>query len=120
VTDRFAAAHNLRNFHGKCENLHGHNWLVEVWVQAEDLDDAGLVMDFGRIKKHLADVLETIDHRYLNEIDFFKENNTSSENIARYIHESLAPLIEQETAGRARLSRTAAWESENARALYQP
>ena len=115
VVSRFAAAHNLRNFYGKCEDLHGHNWQVEVYVESDRLDDAGLVMDFGVIKRHLAEVLENLDHKYLNELDYFKETNPSSENIARFIALGLAPKIE---AGGARLTKVTAWESENSRAAY--
>ena len=117
VVSRFAAAHNLENFYGKCENLHGHNWLVEVYVTSDRLDDAGLVMDFGVIKKHLGEVLEELDHKYLNELDFFKKCNPSSEHIARFIYEHLAPRIEQ---GAVRLSKVSAWESENSCATYLP
>ena len=117
VVSRFAAAHNLRNFYGKCEDLHGHNWLVEVFVRSNQLDDAELVMDFGVIKKHLGEVLDEIDHKYLNELPFFKENNPSSENIARFIFTRLAPKIDQ---GTAQLYKVAAWESENSCAAYIP
>jgi len=117
VVSRFAAAHNLREFYGKCEDLHGHNWLVEVYVTAEELDDTGLVMDFGIIKKQLAEVLADLDHKYLNDLDFFKVNNPSSENIALYIYEKLAPRLHR---GTIRLARVSAWESENACATYIP
>jgi len=117
VIGHFAAAHNLRDFYGKCENLHGHNWKVEVYVTAEELDQPGLVMDFGVIKKNLAEVLDMLDHKYLNELEFFKETRPPSENIARYIFENLAPKISR---GSARLARVSAWESETARASYAP
>jgi 6-pyruvoyltetrahydropterin/6-carboxytetrahydropterin synthase len=117
VTSRFAAAHNLRNFYGKCEDLHGHNWFVEVYVAADGLDDAGLVLDFGVIKKHLKDVLELIDHKYLNDLDYFKANNPSSENIAKFIYENLAPHVEND---KVKLTRVSAWESDNACASYLP
>ena len=117
VTSRFAAAHNLRNFYGKCEDLHGHNWFVEVYVTADGLDDAGLVLDFGVIKKHLKDVLELIDHKYLNELDYFKVTNPSSENIARFIYENLAPHVETD---KVKLTRVSAWESDNSCASYLP
>lgn len=115
VVSRFAAAHHLRNFYGKCEDLHGHNWKVEVYVTSDKLDDAELVMDFGLIKKHLAEVLDELDHKYLNETGFFKTHNPSSENIARFIFERLAPKIDQ---GSARLARVSAWESETSAATY--
>ncbi|MBU2550497.1 MAG: 6-carboxytetrahydropterin synthase QueD [Proteobacteria bacterium] len=117
VVSGFGAAHHLRNFYGKCEDLHGHNWKVEVYVTSEDLDQAELVMDFGLIKKHLAEVIEDLDHKYLNDLEFFKVRNPSSENIARFIYEGLAPRIQ---AGGARLSRVSAWESETSCATYWP
>ena len=117
VIDRFAAAHNLREFYGKCEDLHGHNWRVEVYVTSDGLDRTGLVMDFGVIKKHLKEVLDEIDHKYLNELDYFKEHNPSSENIARFIYERLAPRLDLD---RVRVNRVSAWESENACATFIP
>ena len=118
VTQHFAAAHNLREFGGRCENLHGHNWFVEAVVRAEELDNIGLAMDFGLLKTHLKAVLETLDHKYLNELPDFKSQNPSSENIARFIFQNLAPLVERETNGRARLHSVSAWESESAAATY--
>jgi 6-pyruvoyltetrahydropterin/6-carboxytetrahydropterin synthase len=115
VLSRFAAAHNLRNFKSRCENLHGHNWLVEVNVTSDRLDDTGLVMDFGDVKKELAIVLDELDHKYLNELDYFKEINPSSENIAKFVYDKLAPRIDR---GPIRLTRVSAWESENSRAAY--
>ena len=118
VTQHFSAAHNLREFGGRCENLHGHNWFVEAVVRAEELDKIGLALDFGLLKKHLKAVLEILDHNYLNDLPDFKSQNPSSENIARFIFQRLAPLVERETGGRARLYSVAAWESENASATY--
>ncbi|MDR1035126.1 MAG: 6-carboxytetrahydropterin synthase QueD [Deltaproteobacteria bacterium] len=118
ITNHFAAAHNLRDFHGKCENLHGHNWFVEAHVHADDTDDIGLVMDFAVIKKLMADVLELIDHKYLNELPWFKETNPTSENIARFIFDRLAPGIRDGSGGRAWLHSVSAWESDNAAAIY--
>lgn len=118
VTKHFAAAHNLREFYGKCENLHGHNWFVEARVRARELDNISLVMDFGVIKKHLNDVLDLIDHKYLNELPAFKSDNPTSENIALFIYKQLSPLIEKASEGRAWLHSVSAWESENACATY--
>jgi 6-pyruvoyltetrahydropterin/6-carboxytetrahydropterin synthase len=118
VTQHFAAAHNLREFGGRCENLHGHNWLVEAVVRADELDRIGLALDFGVLKKHLQAALELLDHRYLNELPAFQGQNPSSENIARFIYRHLAPLVGEETGGRARLHSVSAWESENASATY--
>ncbi|MDR3203275.1 MAG: 6-carboxytetrahydropterin synthase QueD [Deltaproteobacteria bacterium] len=118
VTNRFAAAHNLRDFYGKCENLHGHNWFVEVVARAEELEKNGLAMDFGEIKKFLNQTLDRIDHQYLNEIDEFKVLNPSSENIAKFIFDNLAPVLLKASSGRVRLRSVSAWESENACATY--
>ncbi|MDR1166287.1 MAG: 6-carboxytetrahydropterin synthase QueD [Deltaproteobacteria bacterium] len=118
VTNHFAAAHNLREFYGKCENLHGHNWFVEAVVRADDVNGIGLVMDFGILKKHLNEVLDLIDHKYLNELDYFKERNPSSENIAYFIFANLAPKVAESSEGRVRLHSVSAWESDNAAATY--
>jgi 6-pyruvoyltetrahydropterin/6-carboxytetrahydropterin synthase len=118
VTNRFAAAHNLREFHGRCENLHGHNWFVEAVVRAHELDSIGLAMDFGVIKSLLNSVLDKLDHQYLNEIEEFKVKNPSSENIAKFIYDGLAPQVESASTGRCWLYSVSAWESDNACATY--
>ena len=118
VTQHFAAAHNLREFGGRCENLHGHNWFVEAVVRAGELDRIGLALDFGILKARLKDVLELLDHQYLNDLPAFQSQNPSSENIALFIFRRLSPLVEEETGGRARLHSVSAWESENAAATY--
>ncbi len=117
IISQFSAAHNLRNFHGKCEDLHGHNWKVEIYVSSNELNQAELVMDFGEIKKYTAEVLAALDHKYLNELEFFQANNPSSENIARFIFEKLAPKISHEPVT---LSRVSVWESETSCASYIP
>ncbi len=115
IITRFAAAHNLKNFKGKCEALHGHNWKVEVSVVASTLDSAGVVVDFSEVKSAVREVLETIDHTYLNDHPFFKENNPSSENIARYIFGELSKSLEND---RLKVASVSAWESEDACATY--
>ncbi|MDR1050612.1 MAG: 6-carboxytetrahydropterin synthase QueD [Deltaproteobacteria bacterium] len=118
VTHHFAAAHNLREFHGACENLHGHNWFVEAVVRVPGLENNGLALDFGVIKKRLKEVLELLDHKYLNEMPEFVKTNPSSENIAVFIYERLAPHVAAESDGRAILYSVTAWESDNACAAY--
>lgn len=115
ITD-FAAAHQLQMVGEKCENLHGHNWKVEVFVTGKKLNEAGVLMDFGVLKKHLAEIMETIDHKFLNELDFFSEKcQPSSENIARYIADRLQARIQSPSV---RVDRVTAWESNNACATY--
>ena len=93
VEDWFAAAHYLRNYHGKCENPHGHNYRVKVYVSGKNLDKGGMLIDFSVLKKHLKSVLETLDHHDLNSTPFFKEQEPSAENISRYIFDSLKALL---------------------------
>jgi len=116
VTD-FAAAHQLKMVADKCENLHGHNWKVEVYVTGEQLNEAGVLIDFGEIKQHVAVIMATLDHKFLNELNFFQDGNPSSENIAVYIAKALQKKID--TPG-VRVSKVAAWESDNACATYIP
>jgi 6-pyruvoyltetrahydropterin/6-carboxytetrahydropterin synthase len=115
IITEFSAAHNLRNFRGKCEALHGHNWKVEVVVSGEELDGSGVVLDFAEVKSATVEVMSEIDHKYLNDLPFFIEHNPSSENIARYIFQRLQKKIENE---RVRVKRVSAWESQDACATY--
>ncbi len=114
VTGRFAAAHSLRNFNGRCEALHGHNWRVEVVVRGDTLDKADLIMDFGELKAAMNQVLDRLDHGYLNEIKPFDEQNPSSELIAKYLYEQIAQML---PAG-VQMARVSAWESDDSRATY--
>lgn len=85
VEEWFAAAHFLVNFHGKCENLHGHNYKVRVTVKGKDLDEGGMLCDFGILKKALKEVFKDLDHGNLNDLPFFADGNPSAERIAEYI-----------------------------------
>lgn len=85
----FSSAHHLRCYKGKCEELHGHNWKCEVTVSQDELDKAGMVMDFQHIKMKLRMVLDGLDHKYLNRLPYFKKVNPTSENIARFIYDKL-------------------------------
>ena len=111
----FAAAHQLKMVAKKCENLHGHNWKIEVCVAGERLNDAGVLMDFGEIKAHLSDIIASLDHKFLNELECFKAGNPSSENIAQYIAKSLQKEIDGSTV---KVTRVTAWESDSACATF--
>jgi len=118
VVTRFAAAHRLTMVGAKCENLHGHNWKIEVYVQGPSIDKGGVLVDFGVIKRHVRELMETLDHKFLNELEYFSENTPpSSENIARYLADTLAARMELPGI---RVSRVTAWESEDASATYYP
>ena len=113
----FAAAHQLKMVAEKCENLHGHNWKIEVTVSGESLNHAGVLIDFGEIKGYVAQIMNDLDHRFLNELDCFKYGNPSSENVAMFIAEALQKKFDGTSI---RVSRVAAWESEDACATYIP
>jgi 6-pyruvoyltetrahydropterin/6-carboxytetrahydropterin synthase len=114
VTD-FSAAHRLNNFYGKCESLHGHNWKVEVFLRGDRLDEAGLVKDFGVVKAKAREVLGELDHQYLNDLPAFREQNPSSENMARYLFERLAAALNDD---KVRVNRVSVWESDTSCASY--
>jgi 6-pyruvoyltetrahydropterin/6-carboxytetrahydropterin synthase len=115
VLTRFAAAHQLTMVGEKCENMHGHNWKIEVHVTGEKLDKAGVLVDFGVIKKHVAEIMNMLDHKYLNELDYFKKKQPSSENIAYLVATELQHRI---NIPAVRVSRVTAWESDDAGATY--
>jgi len=89
VSSQFSSAHNLRGYQGKCEELHGHNWKVEVAISRRGLDSSGMVQDFKPVRHRLNSVLERLDHKYLNKVAPFDKENPTSERIARYIYEAL-------------------------------
>jgi len=115
VVSQFAAAHRLNNFYGKCEALHGHNWKVEIFVTADSLDETGLVLDFGKIKSQARELLDELDHTFLNELPAFQNQNPSSENLARYLFERLSSAINDQ---RVKVTRVAVWESDHTSAAY--
>lgn len=115
IVSHFAAAHQLNGFEGKCESLHGHNWKVEVFVSGSELGENGLLVDFREIKRATEEILDKLDHTFLNEGEMFREINPSSENIARFIFENLAKRLNND---QVRISRVTAWESDTACASY--
>ena len=116
IVTHFAAAHQLKMVAQKCENLHGHNWKIEVYLQGEKLNSAGILMDFGEVKKHVADIMSRLDHKFLNEAGPFNDNYPpSSENIAHYVATRLQSVVDDPAV---KISRVTAWESENACATY--
>ncbi len=116
VTDSFASAHQLREYQGQCEKLHGHNWLVEVVIEGEELNSQGLLMDFKDLKKALNKVLRELDHTFLNEHPHFKDRNPTSENLAFYIFRQIEKSLKTHTGIRVRS--VTVWESERAGATY--
>lgn len=107
----FSAAHNLRGYKGKCEELHGHNWKIEAVAEAETLDKTGMVLDFNDIKYELSKVIAKFDHKYLNRVKPFDKINPTSENIARFIYASLKARV-------AGLKSITVWENPTSSATY--
>ena len=111
----FAAAHRLELYHGKCEALHGHNFKVEALFEGERLGAEGMLLDFAVLKGHLRDILADLDHKYINEIPFFKERASSSEYLALYVYDRLRELVAEEGVT---VKEVRVWESDNAYAAY--
>jgi len=131
VISDFSSAHMLRGYEGKCENMHGHNWKIEVVVSSEKLDKLGMVVDFKELKHKLKIILEELDHKNLNDIEYFKKINPTSENIAKYIFDKLAtnnqrpatkdqrPMTnDQRLTTKPGRPKVTVWESDNTSATY--
>lgn len=117
IRTRFAAAHQLNLAGRKCENLHGHNWKVEVFVKGDTLDHAGVLYDFGLLKQNVKTIMEELDHKFLNELkELFPEGSPSSERIAVYIAQRLKPHLPDGIT----VSKINAWESDDSCATYFP
>ena len=113
IKSDFSAAHKLRGYKGKCEELHGHNWKVEVFVSSENLDKIGMVVDFKKLKAALDQILKKLDHSYINNLAYFKKVNPTSENMARYIFEKLESKIKN-----IKVNKVTVWESDTSAASF--
>jgi len=111
----FSAAHQLRGYKGACEKLHGHNWRIQVHVIAERLNEIDIAIDFHELKRLTDEVIAPLDHSFLNELFPFTEKNPSSENVAKWIYDSLKKRLSNDAIN---LSAVTVWESETASATY--
>lgn len=118
VEKTFASAHFLRNYHGKCENLHGHNYRVQVTVQGQEVDVAGMLVDFVELKRLMNKVVDYLDHRLINDLPPFTEINPSAENIAKYFHDEIAGGLRADVP--AKISEVRVWETDTSVAAYRP
>ena len=118
VEDTFAAGHALRNYKGKCENVHGHNYRVQVTFSGPELDSTGLLVDFVVVKKLMQTVVDRLDHQYLNDLAPFDVLNPSAENMARYIYQQVVEGLKVREGVRVGLVRL--WETDTAHATYRP
>lgn len=119
VEDNFASAHQLREYKGKCENLHGHNWKVELRLKGQTLDSTGMLIDFGDVKVILKEILAYLDHKNLNEVPPFDKINPTSENVAEYIYEKASEKV-RETGRDLAVYSVTVWESATSRCEYSP
>ncbi|MDD5094567.1 MAG: 6-carboxytetrahydropterin synthase QueD [Dehalococcoidia bacterium] len=117
VRQHFDAAHHLRNYRGKCEQMHGHRFLVVVTVEGLELNELGMVFDFSELKKHLQSIVDRFDHVCLNDIAPFDQVNPSAENIALVIYQELSPRLKAE---RISITSVEVWESPDSCATYIP
>jgi len=114
----FSSGHYLRNYKGKCENPHGHNYRVLVTLAGEELDEAGLLLDFKLLKTLLRPVVDYLDHQMINDLPPFTELNPSAENLARYFYEQTSAQLQQMTSGRVRVKDCTLFETDTSFARY--
>jgi len=115
VQSHFSSAHKLVGYEGPCKNLHGHNWEVRIGILCDSVDDLGLTIDFGVVKKDLNEMIQQFDHTCLNELEYFKECNPTSENIARVFFQELGKKIDQQGC---RVAEVEVWESDKTSIIY--
>jgi len=115
IEQQFSAAHQLRGYKGKCESIHGHNWRVQVTVSSNKLNDIGIVIDFKELKEIVSEVISPLDHALLNDVFPFTEINPSSENIARWIFESMKKRLRKKGCN---ITSVTVWENETSSATY--
>jgi 6-pyruvoyltetrahydropterin/6-carboxytetrahydropterin synthase len=119
VEETFSSGHALRGYKGKCENVHGHNYRVQVSIEGPQLDGIGLLVDFTQVKHALRGIIAGLDHQFLNDLDAFRTVNPSAENMAKYFYERLKAQLKELPPG-ARLTEAIVWETDTAHAVYRP
>ncbi|MBM3754903.1 MAG: 6-carboxytetrahydropterin synthase [Acidobacteria bacterium] len=121
VSTMFPAAHALRNYYGKTEPIHGHNWRAKITIAGEKVDSMGLLIDFVPLQKEIARVIGRLDHQFLNEVPPFDTVNPSAENVAKHLYDEFTasvPPMQPEFA--VHVSRVEVWETDNCSAVYLP
>ncbi len=115
----FSAAHQIRLHGGKCERLHGHNWRVRVHARASKLNGAGMVLDFADLHELVAEIGARFDHRNLNDVPPFDEENTTAELLARHFYVEANRRLAEREGGRVLVSKVEVWENEGSLAVYR-
>jgi 6-pyruvoyltetrahydropterin/6-carboxytetrahydropterin synthase len=118
VEDSFAAGHYLRNYHGKCENPHGHNYKLRVTLAGEQLDKAGLLIDFKDLREVMRQIIERLDHRMINDLEPFTVLNPSAENLAKYFFDEANSRLHSTTNGRVGVKMVTIFETDTTTATY--
>ena len=118
VEASFSSGHYLRNYYGKCENPHGHNYRVLVTLAGEELDEAGLLLDFKLLKQVLRPTVDYLDHQMINDLEPFTTLNPSAENLARYFFERTASQLHEMSGGRVRVKDCTVFETDTSYARY--
>lgn len=118
VEDTFSSGHYLRDYKGKCENPHGHNYKVLVTLQGKELDKAGLLLDFKDLKAAIKPVVEYLDHQMINDLAPFTSVNPSAENLAKYFYDEAKLRLKQVTEGRVTVKRVTIFETDTSNATY--
>ena len=118
VEEDFSSGHYLRNYKGKCENPHGHNYKVRVTLAGAALDEIGLLLDFKLLKQVLMPIIDRIDHQMLNDLEPFTTLNPSAENIAKYFYDETNRHLAGATVGRVRVKACTIWETGTTTATY--
>ena len=118
VEDSFAAGHYLRNYRGKCENPHGHNYKVSITLQGRELDHAGLLLDFKELKQVMKPVIDRLDHQMINDVSPFTTLNPSAENLAKFFFDQTNSTLKSSTAGRVSVKEVTIWETDTTTARY--
>ncbi len=120
VERSFAAGHALRGYRGKCENVHGHNYRVQVTLRGPQLDSTGLLCDFVEVKRVMQRIIDRLDHRFMNDVPPFDRLNPSAENLARHFYEEIGRgLAENPPAVEVRVGEVRIWETDDTNATYR-
>lgn len=118
VEDTFSSGHYLREYKGKCENPHGHNYRVRVTLEGRELDHAGLLLDFKLLKDVMKPTVARLDHQMINDLEPFTTLNPSAENLAKYFFDQADAHLKNLTNGRVWVRDVTVWETETSIAVY--
>lgn len=110
-----SSTHRVREHKGGCENIHGHNWKIQVFVQAKELNEMGMVVDFKVLKNEMNNIIMPLDHKDINEIKPFDVINPTSENLSKYIFDEMSKKLNDE---RMRVSKVVVFETDSSKATY--